>query len=78
MNLNTQNAAVKSVVQLGIKKVFGQLFFTNAFPEGPLKIKFNRDAIYDAATELEYAKIAQRISTDVAYANRLSSIVSLL
>jgi hypothetical protein len=76
LNLTTQNAAIKSIVQLGIKKVFGQLFFINAFPDGNLRIKFNRDAIYDAATELDYADIAHRISNDVAYVNRLSPLVS--
>jgi len=76
MNLNCQNAAIKSVIQLGIKKVFGQLFFANAFPDGALRIKFNRDAIYDAARELDFVEIARRISTDIAYVNRLSSIVS--
>lgn len=76
INLTTQNAAIKSIIQLGIKKVFGQLFFINAFPDGDLRIKFNRDAIYDAATELGYADIAHRISNDVAYVNRLSPLVS--
>jgi hypothetical protein len=78
ISLNPQNVAIKSVVHQAIQNLFHSLFFKNAFPDAPAKIKFTRDALYKAASDLEYREIAKRVSSDVRYVNALSGLVDFL
>jgi hypothetical protein len=78
IKLTSQNPAIATALQLSIKNIFGKLFFINAFPDSELKTKFNRDAIYAAAVELDYPDIANRVSKDVTYLNHLTPVVRCL
>jgi hypothetical protein len=78
ITLSPQNTAIKSVARQAIKNVYHSLFFIDAFPDAPTKIKFTRDALYKAATDLGYKEIATRVSIDIQYVDVLSSLVYIL
>lgn len=58
-----------------LQNVQGDLFFVDAFPDGPTRTKFNRDAIYKAAIGLNEKEIAERASKDVWFVTHLSNVV---
>lgn len=78
VNLLHQGAMMRGCLRAAIKLVQGELMFVNAFPDGPTRIKFNRDCIYRAASDIPAIDIATRATKDTWFLSQLSNLVSIL
>lgn len=75
MALGPQNIQVQRVARAAIQGLMLSMYFEDAFPDVRLRTKFNRDALYTAASELNYEVLARRIQSDVDYVDALAGLV---
>lgn len=76
--LKHQNSTIQMIVQHSIKNVRYNIFFVDAFPDSRLKIKFSRDALHKAASDLGFRDVSNRLSRDLDYVTTLAELVGLL
>lgn len=75
LGLNQQNEDVRSIIHVGFERYFGKVFWEHGFPVGTLKVRFERDSVYEAAIHLGFDDFVNRISKDPSYVTRLASPV---
>lgn len=76
--LRAQTAQVKAVLHRAIVDITINLVFKNAFPDGDTRTTTSLDAVYHAAKDLKYFKMATRIQQDAMYTTLLADYVNLL
>lgn len=64
INLRDQSYSMRGSLRSTMKLVEGDLMFVTAFPDNETKIKFNRDALFMAATDSLALDIASRAAED--------------
>jgi hypothetical protein len=52
------------------------MYFIDAFPDITLRTKFNRDALYKSANNLNLPKITHCVKNDIDYADTVTGLVS--
>lgn len=75
MALGPQTIQVQRVARAAIQGLVRSMYFEDAFPDVCLRTKFNRDALYNAANELNFHTLAQRIQSDLEYVDALAGLV---
>lgn len=73
LSLKHQNQTIQLIVQRGIKNV---RYNINAFPDSRMKVKFSRDALHKAASDLGFRDVSRRLSRDLDYVTTLAELVS--
>jgi hypothetical protein len=76
ITLGPQNPHVQRVARNAIQSLLISMCFIDAFPDITLRTKFNRDALYKSANDLNLPKIAHRVKNDIDYADTLAGLVS--
>jgi len=76
IKIGPQSKIVQRVCCTAIQNLQFYVCFKDAFPDPALKVKFNRDAIYHAAADEGLKCIAQRVQTDLNYAEIIGSLCS--
>ena len=74
--LGRQNIQIQQVARRAIQYLLVSMCFEDAFPNVAVRTKFNRDALYQAATELGFETIAERIKSYADYVEVLAGLVS--
>jgi hypothetical protein len=61
INITPQNKHIQRVARGAIQNIHVYVCFKGAFPDPIMKIRYNHDAIYNAANDLGYTEIANHI-----------------
>ena len=77
ISMRQQTKAIQRLAQIAIQYLYIYICFEGAFPDADARIRYNRESVYNAAKDLEFNSIANRIQKDRDYADILSALVSL-